>query len=192
MVVLLALSVVLAAGILPGFAAAQDAGGNPVSLDVAKRVAVNHLNAIRANDVFSKAAIATEESVNDVFTGTKEGKTVYYVVTLGPESWVIVSADYVAYPIIAYSDDPVAAPKAVADYAKQNEKLVVLGGALGATNLDVDGVKSLANLPSLDELRAKLLGMISTPASRIAMVLQAPGGQVARVLGAYAEKDKAA
>lgn len=94
--------------------------------------------------------------------------------------------------IIAYSDDPVAAPKAVADYAKQNEKLVVLGGALGATNLDVDGVKSLANLPSLDELRAKLLGMISTPASRIAMVLQAPGGQVARVLSAYAEKDKAA
>jgi large subunit ribosomal protein L10 len=94
--------------------------------------------------------------------------------------------------IIAYSDDPVAAPKAVADFAKQNEKLVVLGGALGTTNLDVDGVKSLANLPSLDELRAKLLGMISTPASRIAMVLQAPGGQVARVLGAYAEKDKAA
>jgi large subunit ribosomal protein L10 len=94
--------------------------------------------------------------------------------------------------VVAYSDDPVAAPKAAATFAKQNEKLIILGGAMGTTVLDAGGVKALAELPSLDELRAKLVGMISTPATRIAQVLQAPGGQVARVLGAYADKGQAA
>jgi large subunit ribosomal protein L10 len=94
--------------------------------------------------------------------------------------------------MIAYSDDPVAAPKVVVDFAKGNENLVVLGGAMGSTALDADGVKALASLPSLDELRAKLVGMISTPATRIATVLQAPASQVARVLGAYAAKGEAA
>ncbi|MEI2384038.1 50S ribosomal protein L10 [Breoghania sp. JC706] len=94
--------------------------------------------------------------------------------------------------VIAYSSDPVAAPKAVMDFVKGNEKLVVLGGALGSTNLDADGVKALATMPSLDELRAKIVGMISTPATRIAQVLSAPAGQVARVIGAYAKKDEAA
>ncbi|MBB4301621.1 large subunit ribosomal protein L10 [Rhodobium orientis] len=93
---------------------------------------------------------------------------------------------------IAYSDDPVTAPKIVSDFAKSTDKLVVLGGALGATNLDASGVKALADLPSLDELRAKLVGMINTPATRIAQVVNAPAGQVARVLGAYAEKGNAA
>lgn len=94
--------------------------------------------------------------------------------------------------VVAYSDDPVAAPKAASTFAKQNEKLIILGGAMGTTVLDANGVKALAELPSLDELRAKLVGMISTPATRIAQVLQAPGGQVARVLGAYADKGEAA
>lgn len=94
--------------------------------------------------------------------------------------------------VIAYSDDPVAAPKVAIDYAKVNQKLVILGGAMGATALDPDGVKSLATLPSLDELRARIVGMIQTPATRVAQVLAAPGGQIARVLAAYAEKDKAA
>ena len=94
--------------------------------------------------------------------------------------------------VLVYSDDPVAAPKAVSDFAKSNEKLVVLGGALGSTNLDADGVKALASLPSLDELRGKLVGMISTPATRIAQVVNAPAGQLARVFGAYAKKDEAA
>jgi large subunit ribosomal protein L10 len=93
---------------------------------------------------------------------------------------------------IAYSKDPVAAAKVVADYAKTNEKLVIVGAALGNQVLDAEGVKALASLPSLDELRAKLVGMIQTPATRIAGVLQAPGGQVARVLAAYAKKDEAA
>jgi len=94
--------------------------------------------------------------------------------------------------VLMYSDDPVAAPKIAAEFAKKNEKLIILGGSLGAVTLDVDGVKALAELPSLDELRAKLVGMISTPATRIAGVLQAPAGQLARVMGAYASKDEAA
>ncbi len=94
--------------------------------------------------------------------------------------------------VIGYSDDVVAAPKVISDFAKSNDSLVILGGALGATNLDADGVKALASMPSLDELRAKLVGMISTPATRVAQVLSAPGGQVARVLSAYAEKGNAA
>ncbi|MFN0190469.1 MAG: 50S ribosomal protein L10 [Aestuariivirga sp.] len=94
--------------------------------------------------------------------------------------------------MVAYAADPVAAPKVAADFAKANEKFVVLGGALGSTILDAKAVKALAELPSLDQLRAKIVGMIQTPATRIAGVLAAPGGQIARVINAYATKDKAA
>lgn len=94
--------------------------------------------------------------------------------------------------LIAYSDDPVVAPKVAVEFARGHQKLVVLGGAMGPTALDADSVKSLAALPSLDELRARLVGMIQTPGTRIAQVLQAPGGQVARVINAYAEKGEAA
>jgi large subunit ribosomal protein L10 len=93
---------------------------------------------------------------------------------------------------IAWSTDPVAAAKVAVGYAKDNEKLAVIGGAMGENRLDADGIKALATLPSLDELRAKLVGMINTPATRIAGVLQAPAGQVARVLAAYSEKGEAA
>jgi large subunit ribosomal protein L10 len=93
---------------------------------------------------------------------------------------------------IAYSKDPVAAARAVVDFTKGNEKLVILGAALGSDRLDVEGVKALATLPSLNELRAKLVGMVQTPATRIAGVLQAPGGQIARLLSAKAKKDEAA
>ena len=78
------------------------------------------------------------------------------------------------------------------EYAKTNDKLVVLRGAMGKTALDAEGVKSLATLPSLDELRAKLLGMIQTPATRIAAVVAAPAAQLARVFAAYAKKDEEA
>ncbi len=91
---------------------------------------------------------------------------------------------------IAYSRDPVAAAKVATEYAKANEKLSVLGAGLGRVVLNPDGVLALAKLPSLNELRAALLGMINTPATRIAGVLQAPGGQLARVLSAYAKKDE--
>jgi large subunit ribosomal protein L10 len=94
--------------------------------------------------------------------------------------------------MIAYCDDPIAAPKVAADFAKANEKFVVLGGAFGKTVLDAQGVKALAELPSLDQLRGKIIGLIQAPATKIAGVLAAPAGQLARVVGAYANKDKAA
>lgn len=88
---------------------------------------------------------------------------------------------------IAYSPDPVAAPKVISAFAKKNDKLVVVGGGYAGTLLDANAVKALAELPSLDELRAKLLSLINTPATRIAGVLQAPAGQLARVLKAKAD-----
>jgi len=91
---------------------------------------------------------------------------------------------------LAWSRDPVAVAKTAVEFAKTNDKFVILGGSLGTQMLNPDGVKALAELPSLETLRAGLLGMIQTPASRIASVLQAPGGQVARVLAAYAKKDE--
>jgi large subunit ribosomal protein L10 len=103
-----------------------------------------------------------------------------------------ISDLFIGQTLIAYSDDPITAPKVAVEFSKANDKLVVLGGSMGSTNLDADGVKALASLPSLDELRAKLVGMISTPATRIAQVVNAPAGQLARVFGAYARKDEAA
>ena len=93
---------------------------------------------------------------------------------------------------IAYSDDPVAAAKVAVNFAKDNDKLIVLGGALGDEELDIASIKSLASLPSMDELRAKIVGMINTPATRIAGVLQAPAGQIARVIGAHSASGGAA
>jgi large subunit ribosomal protein L10 len=94
--------------------------------------------------------------------------------------------------LIAYSNDPMIAPKVAMDFAKTNDKLVVLGGAMGSTTLDAEAVKSLATLPSLDELRAKLLGLLAAPATRVATVTAAPASQLARVFAAYAKKDEAA
>jgi large subunit ribosomal protein L10 len=94
--------------------------------------------------------------------------------------------------LIAYSGDPIAAPKVAADFAKANEKFVILGGAMGKTALDANGVKALASLPSLDELRAKIVGLIQAPATKIAQVVNAPAAKVARVVQAYAAKGEAA
>ncbi len=93
---------------------------------------------------------------------------------------------------IATSVDPVAAAKAVVEFAKKNEKLVIVGGSLGKTVLDVNGVKALATMPSLDELRGKLLGLLQAPATKVAGVAQAPAGQLARVFKAYADQGAAA
>lgn len=92
---------------------------------------------------------------------------------------------------IAFSTDPVAAAKVAVDFSKKNEKLVVIGAGFGDEVLDVDAVKALASLPSLDELRGKIVGLIQAPATKVAGVLQAPAGQLARVMGAYAAKDAA-
>jgi large subunit ribosomal protein L10 len=92
---------------------------------------------------------------------------------------------------LAFSADPVAAPKIAVKFAKANEKFVILGGAMGSTVLDAKGVSSLADLPSLDELRGKLIGLLQAPASKIARTLNEPGAQLARVFGAYGKKDAA-
>jgi large subunit ribosomal protein L10 len=94
--------------------------------------------------------------------------------------------------LIAYSSDPVAAPKVAGDLAKVKEKRVFLGGAMGKTTLNVDGVKALATLPSLDELRAKLVGLVQAPATKVAQVVNAPAAKLARVFGAYAKTGEAA
>ena len=92
---------------------------------------------------------------------------------------------------IAYAPDPVSAAKVATQYAKDNEKFTVVGGLMGQTVLDQAGIKALATLPSLDQLRAKLIGLIQAPVTKVAGVLQAPAGQIARVIGAYAAKDAA-
>lgn len=92
---------------------------------------------------------------------------------------------------LATSADPVAAAKVAIEFAKTNDKLEIVGGAMGETLLDAEGVKALASLPSLDELRGKIVGLINAPATKVAQVLQAPAGQLARVFGAYAAKEDA-
>jgi large subunit ribosomal protein L10 len=86
---------------------------------------------------------------------------------------------------LAYSDDPMAAPKVAVKFAKTNDKFVILGGAMGPTVLDAQGMGSLASLPSLDELRSKLIGLIQAPASKIARVVNEPAAKLARVFAAY-------
>mgnify|MGYP001170180724 FL=1 len=90
---------------------------------------------------------------------------------------------------IATSADPVSVAKGLVDFAKTNDKLVIIGGAYGSQKLDLKAIEALAKLPSLNELRAKIVGIIQTPATRIAGILQAPGGQVARVIAAHASKE---
>lgn len=94
--------------------------------------------------------------------------------------------------LLAYSKDPIAAAKAAVAFAKDHDKLVILGGAMGKTALDPEAVKSLATLPSLDEMRAKLIGLIQAPATKLAQLTTAPATKLARVVKAYAEKDAAA
>ena len=92
---------------------------------------------------------------------------------------------------LATSTDPVAAAKVAVEFAKSNDKFEIVGGAMGDTVLDVDGIKALAALPSLDELRAKIVGLIQAPASKIARTVNEPGAQLARIFSAYAAKEAA-
>ena len=90
--------------------------------------------------------------------------------------------------VVAYSSDPVGTAKVASDFAKGNAKLVILGAAMGKTVLDANGVKALAELPSLDQLRAQILGLLQAPASKIARLVKEPGAQLARVVNAHAEQ----
>jgi large subunit ribosomal protein L10 len=91
--------------------------------------------------------------------------------------------------LMAFSGDPIAAPKAAVDFAKTHEQFVILGGAMGTTALDSNAVKALAALPSLDELRGRIVGLLVAPATKIAQLMNAPAAKVARVVQAYASKD---
>ncbi len=100
--------------------------------------------------------------------------------------------DYLSGPTaLAYSVDPVAAAKAAVDFAKTNDKLEIVGGSMGGQLLDEAGIKALASMPSLDELRGKLVGLINAPATKIAQVVNAPAAKLARVFGAYGAKEAA-
>ena len=99
---------------------------------------------------------------------------------------------FVGPTALAYSQDPVAAARVAVEFVKDNDNLEIVGGSLDSEVLDIDGIKALAALPSLDELRGKIVGLLNAPATRIAGVLQAPAGQVARVVGAYGASSEAA
>ena len=92
---------------------------------------------------------------------------------------------------LAWSADPVAAARAAVDFAKTNDKLEIVGGSMGGTMLDQAGVKALASMPSLDELRARIVGLVNAPATKVAQLVNAPAAKLARVFGAYAAKDAA-
>ena len=92
---------------------------------------------------------------------------------------------------LAYSADPVAAAKAVVEFAKTNDKLEIVGGSMGSTALDANGVKALASMPSLDELRGKIVGLVNAPATKVVQLVNAPASKLARVFGAYAAKEAA-
>lgn len=101
-------------------------------------------------------------------------------------------SDMLTGPIaLATSADPVAAAKVAIEFAKTNDKIEIVGGAMGSTLLDAEGIKALASMPSLDEMRATLVGLVQAPATKLAQIAQAPAAQLARVFNAYAEKEAA-
>ncbi len=128
------------------------------------------------------------QEMRDAGAKFKVTKNTLTKIALGGTQFEGVKDMFTGPTAIAYSEDPVAAAKATMAFNKKNDKLEVLGGALGNEMLDQNGVKALASMPSLDELRGKIVGMLNTPATRLATVLQAPAGQLARVVDAYAHK----
>ncbi|MFA6220568.1 MAG: 50S ribosomal protein L10 [Erythrobacter sp.] len=92
---------------------------------------------------------------------------------------------------LAYSEDPVAAAKAVVEFAKTTDKIEIVGGSMGAAKLDEAGVKALASMPSLDELRGRIVGLVNAPATKLVQLVNAPASKLARVFGAYGAKEAA-
>lgn len=133
---------------------------------------------------------ALRQQVREAGAGFKVTKNRLARRALAGTAYESLADQFVGPTAIAYGDDPVAAAKVIAAFAKGNEKLQLVGGAFGSTLLDEAKIKQLATMPSLDELRAKILAMLNTPATRIAGVLQAPAGQLARVFGAYGSSEQ--
>lgn len=131
---------------------------------------------------------ALRGKVREAGAGLKVTKNLLSRIALKGTNYESLADLFTGPTAVAYANDPVSAAKVLADFAKDNEKLVLVGGKFGETVLDVNGIQALAKLPSLDELRARIIAMLVTPATRIAGVLQAPAGQLARVCGAYGAK----
>ena len=129
--------------------------------------------------------------MRDAGAGYKVAKNKLARIALEGTPYTGISDMLVGPTALATSSDPVDAAKAAVDFAKTNEKLEIVGGAMGDTILDANGIKQLATLPSLDELRAKIIGLINAPATKVVQIVQAPAAQLARVMGAYAAKDAA-
>lgn len=140
----------------------------------------------------------TVAQATDLRAKMREAGAAYKVAKNSLARLAIADTDYVAIgdyltgpSALATSVDPVAAAKAVVEFAKSNDKIEIVGGAMGALLLDADGVKALASMPSLDELRAKLVGLVQAPATKLAQLATAPAAKLARVVGAYAAKEAA-
>lgn len=137
----------------------------------------------------------TVEAVTDLRNKLREGGVSYKVtkntlarLAVKGTAYESITDLFSGPTAIAASKDPVAAAKISVEFAKSNDNLVIIGGSMYGKVLDEAGVKALASMPSLDELRSKIVGMLSTPATRMATVLQAPASQLARVTAAYSEK----
>jgi large subunit ribosomal protein L10 len=134
---------------------------------------------------------ALRNRMRDAGASYKVSKNSLALIALEGTQYAQISDMLTGPTALATSPDPVAAAKVAVDFAKTNDKLEIVGGAMGDTVLDVNGVKALAELPSLDELRARIIGLVQAPATKIARVLMEPGAQLARVLAAYAAKEDA-
>ncbi|QYJ07078.1 50S ribosomal protein L10 [Qipengyuania flava] len=158
------------------------------------------------NDVFNQAGVVvvtrnlglTVEQSTELRTKMREAGASYKVAKNRLAKLALKDTDYAGIDefltgptALGYSEDPVAAAKAVVDFAKTTDKIEIVGGSMGATVLDEAGVKALASMPSLDELRGTIVGLINAPATKVAQVVNAPAAKLARVFGAYGAKEAA-
>jgi large subunit ribosomal protein L10 len=134
---------------------------------------------------------ALRNRMRDAGASFKVTKNTLTLIALEGTSYAPISEMLTGPTALATSSDPVAAAKVAVDFAKTTDRFEIVGGAMGDTLLDVSGVKALAELPSLDELRARIVGLIQAPATKIARIINEPGAQLARVIGAYAAKEDA-
>ncbi|MEA1016048.1 50S ribosomal protein L10 [Sphingomonas sp. LY54] len=134
---------------------------------------------------------ALRGKMRDAGASYKVAKNTLTLIALEGTAYAPISDMLTGPTALATSADPVAAAKVAVDFAKTNDKFEIVGGAMGDTLLDVNGVKALAELPSLDELRATIIGLVQAPATKIARTINEPGAQLARVFGAFAAKENA-
>ena len=171
-----------------------------MAISRAKKVEIAEDVSARLNDsevmIITKNNGMTVAQVSELRNKAREAGASYKVAKnriikrVLPESNYSSLEQYFTGPTgITTSADPVGAAKTVVEFAKANEQLEIIAGAYGDQELDIAGIKNLASMPSMDELRAKIIAMLTTPATRIAGVTQAPAGQLARVISAYSKKE---